>query len=263
MNEREQLALEALKASKDYADICPETVERVFAENLGKYKKLKDADKAARAQLHAITGAFLSREELNQARAAFERWRQGEEAALNQLLSAHSSTRERLRGADELYDRLFQFSGHPARVLDLACGLNPIYLGARGVSGVTGIDIHGGCVRLINDCAAACGWDVSARLGDLMGETPADECDLALVMKLLPVLEAQKTGTSARLLTQLRARFLAVTFPTRTLGGRGVGMEKHYSEWFERVCPPEIAIRERFIAADELIYLLEKPPRHQ
>lgn len=256
MNEKELTALNALKASKNYADICPATVERVFEENLGKYKKLKDAEKAARSQLHAMSGAFMTREELLRARAALARWRAGEAAALTEVLSAHSSTRERLAGIDALYDRLLARVGQPGSVLDLACGLNPIYLGARGMENVVGLDIHGGCVALVNDCAKACGWRVKARLSDLMAETPDDSCDLALVMKLLPVLEAQKSGAAARLLSGLNARFLAVTFPTRTLGGRGVGMEQHYSQWFERVCPAGLAPLERFVLADELVYIL-------
>ena len=47
MNEQEIKALQALKASKNYQDVCEETVERIFMEQLPKYKKLKDAEKAA------------------------------------------------------------------------------------------------------------------------------------------------------------------------------------------------------------------------
>ena len=257
MNPNESAALSALKASKNYADICPDTVERVFLEQLPKYKKLKDAEKSARSQLHAITGAFITNEELSRARAAFDRWREGEPGALREVLLCHASTRERVDEADALFDRVFDVCENPKVVLDLACGFNPIYLGARGSVSVTGADIHGGCVRFVNDCARACGWPVCARLGDLLSEIPTDACDLALMMKLLPVLENQKSGAAIRLLGSVRARFILVTFPTRTLGGRGIGMERHYSEWFEALRPENAEIIDRFATANELAYVLK------
>lgn len=257
MNPNELAALNALKASRNLHDICPETVERVFLEQLPKYKKLKDADKAARSQLHAITGAFVTREELNRARESFDRWRGGDPGALRETLLCHASTRERLPEADALFDRAFRAAGDPKTVLDLACGFNPIYLGARGGVAVTGVDIHGGCVRFVNDCARLCGWNVSARLHDLISDIPRDPCDLALMMKLLPVMEGQKNGAARRLIEGVRARHILVTFPTKTLGGRGVGMEKHYSEWFEALRPENADIIDRFSAANELCYVLK------
>lgn len=257
MNPNELEALNALKASRNCADICPDTVERVFLEQLPKYKKLKDADKAARSQLHAITGAFITREELARARTAFDRWLSGDPAALREALLCHASTRERVQEADALFDRAFQAAENPRTVLDLACGFNPVYLGARGGVNVIGVDIHMGCVRFVNECAKACGWPVSARPGDLLGEIPADECDIALMMKLLPVLESRKNGAALRLINGVRARYILVTFPTKTLGGRGVGMEKHYSEWFEALNPENAEIVDRFTTANELAYVLK------
>ena len=42
------------------------------------------------------------------------------------------------------------------------------------------------------------------------------------------------------------------------LGGRKVGMEQHYSEWFEGNLPEEYQIIERFIEADELCYVIRR-----
>ena len=257
MNEQEIKALQALKASKNYQDVCKETVERVFLEQLPKYKKLKDAEKAARTALHSITGAFLTPDELARAREAMTAWREGCPEALFKALSMHSSTRERLNGIDGLFDRILTAAGNPESVLDLACGLNPLYLGARGGLRMTGADINIGCVRLINECARENGWAVNAVACDLLSRVPEGEYDLTLAMKLLPVLESQKSGFAAALLENLRSRTICVTFPTRTLGGRGVGMEKHYSEWFESRVPANRQIEQRFVYADELVYILK------
>lgn len=258
MDERAQATLDALLSAKNLRDVCPETVRRVYLELLPRYKKPKDAEKAARTHLHQITGAFMTADAQEKARALLARWSEGDESALAAALSLHASTRERLPGAAEWLRRVSPFLGENARVLDLACGLNPILLGSMGVTNVLGMDIHLGCVRLVNEVSQARGWYTRARACDLLSEIPAEEADVALLMKLLPVLETQKTGRAAELLSGLRAPRMVVTFPTRTLGGRGVGMEKHYTEWFERVLPAPLAIRERFTVADELVYLVER-----
>ncbi len=258
MDERARAALDVLLSAKSVRDVCPETVRRVFMELLPRYKKVKDAEKAARTRLHQITGAFMTVDAQEKARSLLARWNEGDESALAAALSLHASTRERLPGAAEWMRRVSPFLGEKARVLDLACGLNPILLGSMGVTNVLGVDIHLGCVRLVNETAQAHGWNTRARACDLLSEIPGEEADAALLMKLLPVLEAQKTGRAAELLSGLRAPRLVVTFPTRTLGGRGVGMERHYAEWFARILPASLSIREAFTAADELIYLVER-----
>ena len=54
------------------------------------------------------------------------------------------------------------------------------------------------------------------------------------------------------------ARALAVSFPTRTLGGRDVGMERHYAEWMEARVPEGFAIAGRFADGNELFYILKE-----
>lgn len=60
MNERAEQALGELMSSKKYKQVCEETVRRIFLQELEKRGNIKQADKAARAQLHQITGAFMS-----------------------------------------------------------------------------------------------------------------------------------------------------------------------------------------------------------
>ncbi len=243
--------------SKKYKDVCPDTVERVYRQERAKYKSEKEADKAARAHLHQITGAFMSPDEVRQAGKLLTEYLAGDESAFQRLMKLHSSTRERLDGAGALYDDILSATGAVNTVLDLACGLNPLLLGQRGLS-VRGMDISGSCVRLVNEWAEACRWDVQAECRDLLCNPEMPECDLALMMKLLPVLEQQKKGSAMALIQSVPARCMAVTFPLRTLGGRKVGMEQHYSQWFEGALPEEFEIIARFAEADELCYVVRR-----
>ena len=58
---------EKLAASKKYAALCPDTLRRVAEDCAQRYKKPKEAEKAARETLHGITGAFMGPEELKRA----------------------------------------------------------------------------------------------------------------------------------------------------------------------------------------------------
>lgn len=259
LDKRQQQALDALLNAKKLRELCPDTIRRVFFECLPKYKSLKEADKATRAELHRITGAFVTPENLALAEKLLDSWQPGDDDTLARALSLHASTRERLplTDTDALYARICGAVGRPERILDLACGFNPVYLASRGYS-VTGLDLHGGAVNLINRWAQQKHLPATARTADLLSENalPDEAFDLALMMKLLPILETQRPGAALRLIDSAPAQFIAVSFPTRTLGGRGVGMEAHYSQWFEGLIPAA-RIRERFVHGSELIYLME------
>jgi 16S rRNA (guanine(1405)-N(7))-methyltransferase len=239
-------------ASKKYSGLCQDTIRRVAEDACGRYKKAKDAEKAARETLHGITGAFMSADELKRAREYMAG------GCMAEALKLHSSTRERMP-LDAFYDRLFSYTGTPESVLDIACGLNPYYLGSVGI-GVTGLDINAALMDAINDWARASGAPVTAHARDVLSEgaLPDGEYDLALIMKLLPVLENQRKGSAIALLRSITAGRMVVTFPTRTLGGRKVGMDKHYAQWFEGILTDEFSVAHQYIINDELVYIIER-----
>lgn len=258
LDKRQQQALDALLSAKKLRDLCPDTIRRVFLECLPKYKSLKDVDKATRTELHRITGAFVTPEQLTQAEKLLSAWRPGDDETLAKALSLHASTRERLPLADTdaLYAHICAIIDRPGTILDLACGFNPIYLASRGYD-VTGVDLHGGAINLINRWAAQQRLPARAQTADLLTEgcLPDGPYDLALMMKLLPILDTQQAGSALRLIGSAPAKVILVSFPTKTLGGRGIGMEAHYSQWFENLVPAERIIH-RFTHGSELIYLI-------
>ena len=249
--------LEALLRSKNCRQVCPDAVRRLWEEELAKRRSEKEADKAVRAAVHQMSGAFLTAEELKRARGLMEEYVEGRTDALTEALQMHASTRERLAVMDDLYDALFEQTGVPSRILDLACGFNPLYLGSRGLC-VTGCDVHRGAVDLLHAWSRACGWRVEARCADLLTDNDFEPASLALMMKLLPVLEQQKKGAGIRLLAAVPAHWRVVTFPLRTLGGRSVGMERHYSDWMESNVPGGLTLDSRLVVGDELMYLFKE-----
>ena len=249
--------LDSLLASRNCRDLCPDAVRRIYTQELAKRKNEKEADKAARAAIHQMTGAFMTAEQIRRARSLIEQTGPEHPDVLTALLSLHASTRERLDWAEELYGRIFDVTGRPSRIQDLACGLNPVLLGSMGYS-VRGCDVHGGACELVNAYARHTGCDIEARCVDLLTRTPREKTDVCLFMKLLPVLEQQEKGSAMRLLSEAEARFRVVTFPTRSLGGRQVGMEAHYSRWLEENLPASLAVAERFVVGNELCYVIKE-----
>jgi len=239
-----------------YRDVCPETIDRLTAREAGRHKTAREADRAVRTALHQITGAFMTPEELKRARKLLAAAADQAEPALSETLRLHASTRERLPHIDAFYDALL--GPLNARVLlDLACGLNPLCLGARGYS-VRGIDISGGCTALVNAWGRARGWDISAECHDLLCDPPLPDADAALAMKLMPVLEQQEKGAAMRLLRRVSAPTIIVTFPMKTLGGRSVGMESHYTAWFEQAAREDFDILRREALFGELCYTVRR-----
>lgn len=259
MNDRERKALGNILSSKNYRDICPDTVKRVFEGKLPLYKSLKEADKAARASLHQITGAFMTAEEVHQAGKMAAEYAAGNEEALEKTLMLHSSTRERKNSWREMYAKAFEAIGSvPESVIDLACGLNPIALGALGVKKVRGYDIQGGAINAVNAWAEAAGWDIRGECADLLCNIEFEKAELALMMKLLPLLDRQRSGAAVEMLEKCPAEHVLVTFPTRTLGGRNVGMEEQYSAWMDENTPACHEVMTRFIVDTELCYVLKR-----
>ena len=255
--------LDKLLESKKYRDVCPDTVRRIWAECARKYKKPKDVDKAAREALHGITGAFLSPAEARECAWAMQAWHAGgrTNAQLENILNKHASTRERLplMAMDALYARIFEITGKTDHVLDLACGINPVYLGARGIK-TTGVDISQQSVDLVNAFGKTCGAPVGALCADLLCDNslPAGRFDVALLFKVLPLLERQRAGAALAVMEAIDAEYIVVSFPTRTLGGRNVGMSAHYAEWMAAHIPQNRLIAGHFEMNNELFYVLKE-----
>ena len=253
-------ALDKLLASKNYRDVCPETVRRVWEACAAKYKKPRDAEKAAREALHGITGAFMTPQEARQLAFDMQDWYiNNTDVGLERMLSRHASTRERLPldALDALYEQIFRTTGRPWSVLDLACGIHPLYLAARGID-ATGVDISGAAVDAVNRFGEVYGMPVRASCADLLcqGAIPRRHFDMALMLKLLPLLERQRASAALAVMSAIDADWLVVSFPTRTLSGRNVGMATQYAVWMEAHVPPGRGIRERLEAQHELFYIL-------
>ncbi len=215
-----------LAASRKYRRLGDETLQRIAGWALARYPET-EAEKAAKRKLHQVFGAYLA--------SGLPHWNPHSGlSGLTEMLRAHASTAERQSVLDTFYASIWERTGVPESVLDLACGLNPLsrpWMGLPAEVPYLGLDIDSGVTDLIDRVSTAYGWRTRALQHDLLCRVVDHEADVALVLKALPCLEQQQTGAACGLLRSLHSRWIVVSFPTRTLGGRGVGMNAHYTQF--------------------------------
>jgi 16S rRNA (guanine(1405)-N(7))-methyltransferase len=207
---------------------------RVASWALVRYRSDKEILKAAKRKLHQVYAAYLT----PKAAARLSQLATGSQEprdACREALSLHTSTTERLPILEELYGHIFAVTGVPKQVLDLACGLHPFglpWMGLPESSAYLAMDIDCELMALLgrffpNQLVAEC--------RDILVRPPQEPADVAFLLKAVPVLEQQERGASLKLLRSLRTDYAVVSFPVRSLGGRGKGMEEHYGAMAEEL----------------------------
>ncbi len=225
-----QELLREVRASRKYRalDLPEETLRDLLSRALERHSNPKAALQSVREKLHNIVAPYLGDPDYARAadelRDAFNDGSpKGVRAACLRLLQSHASTRERIPLLADFYSRLWQVSGPPSALLDLACGLNPFSLPWMDLSPQTryyAYDIHGPRVALINQFFQLAGQTGRAYLQDILIRPPEVEADAALFFKEAHRFEQRQRGCNLPFWQALRVRWLFVSLPAASLSGR-------------------------------------------
>lgn len=221
------------QASARYHSIDLGLIERVGREALQRYPFLKAAVKATKTALHQIIGAYNGRalpyaQWLDKLRRATDLMKHTE--VCRDLMSSHASTRERLPVLAHLYPACLG-TQPPRRVLDWGYGLNPLaipWMRLPSQAFYAAYDIDTALCDFLNSALPLLGVCGEASICDLVNGPPPVAADVALVLKVIPLLEQRRRGAGADVLRAIQAPRLIVSFPSRSLGGRNVGMATTY-----------------------------------
>ena len=227
--------------SRRYRAVDPAVMRRLASEELRRARGPDDAVKRVKRRLHQAVGAFrisaaggaIDRD-IERLTAASQGERSGGElrAACRDLLARHASTRERLPFLDRFYTVIWDAIGvAPASLLDLGCGLAPLalpWMQLPASATYHAIDADSRAIRLVDAFLSLVRQPHVAEVGDLASEVDLPAVDVALLLKLVPILDRQDPAASVRLLRNLAVRHMVLSFPVRSLGGRGRGMETTY-----------------------------------
>lgn len=254
-----------VRGSRKYAAISETLVRRIGAAELGKRATLKEAIKATKNALHQAAGLYFARE-----RPPYDLWLRQitqapdddtRRAVLRSIMAQHASTRERLPILETFYARAFDGIAPVRSVLDLACGMNPLsvpWMPLATGAAYHAVDIYEDLARFLEAALPALGVTGQAEARDVIGDCPTDAADVALLLKALPCLEQLDRAAGSAILDTINARCVIVSFPTRTVGGRNVGMREHYATRFEALVTHRPWQVERIEFAGELVFRLTK-----
>ncbi|GAB4429733.1 MAG: 16S rRNA methyltransferase [Chloroflexi bacterium OHK40] len=258
------LVAEVLSSPK-YAAINPELVRAVGARELAVRRTLREAVKETRGRLHQVAGAFLDRAPRYDAWLATLRAAQGKPAALRgacqTIMASHASTRERLPELERFYDAIFAALPPVDSLIDLACGLNPLaapWMGLKPGAHYAACDIYSDMCAFLGAAIPLLGLRGDAAVCDLAVGPPSWRADAALLLKTLPVLEHLRRGAGRELLRAIQAPWLVVSFPTRSLGGRNVGMAATYGGQMRQIADAEGWTYESLEFMNEVVFLVRK-----
>ena len=256
----------AVRNSAKYRTVSEELIRHLMLRELRLGRSDKEAVKAVKNKLHQVAGAYFP------GRARYERWllqlqqasQAGDEAwrsACRRVMQHHASTRERLPFLDRFYAEILSEVGPVESVLDVACGLNPLSIPwmplAENASYIA-CDIYEDMMAFLDAFLELAGLRGQGRVCDLISTVPRDEVMLALVLKALPPLEQVDKQAGINLLRQLKAKYVLVSFPVQSLGGRKKGMAANYETRFQAVIRGEGWPVERFQFETELAFLIQK-----
>jgi 16S rRNA (guanine(1405)-N(7))-methyltransferase len=255
--------VEAVLSSSKYRTVSPELVRATGAKELAKGLRLKEAIKAVKSKLHQVAGAYQTPGiDFEHALATLEAaesqdaWRK----ACRQLMGLHASTRERLPILDSFFYTALGDIPAPQRVMDIACGLNALaisWMPLSEQSTYVAYDIYGDLMAFLQRYMTLAGMNGRAEVRDVVNNPPGEEVDLALLLKTLPCLEQLEKGVSERLLDSIRARYLLISYPVSSLGGRRKGMVATYDAQFEALATGRDWQWQRFLFDSELAFLVD------
>ncbi len=171
------------------------------------------------------------------------------------ILEHHSSTRERLEFYPDLNSKL---NSLPKKIiLDLGCGVNPLAI-SKSFESYFAYDLNKSDLEIL---------DIYFKKNKLNGKTIVydlrkfkkedfPKADLALLFKVLDVLEKKGHKLAEKIITGLNVKNVIVSFPTKTLSGKP--MNHPQRGWIERMLTRLNLEFEIFHSKNEIFYLISK-----
>jgi 16S rRNA (guanine(1405)-N(7))-methyltransferase len=254
-------------AGARYRAISPALARRIATQELAKGRSFKETVKAVRNKLHQVGGAY------QEEGIDYARWMDELESLppdlhapetldfCRRVMQQHASTNERLPILEQFFTETLSHLPPIRSVLDLASGLTPLSLPwmplASGASYIA-CDIYSDLADFLDRFFDHFDIHGEANLCDLTQSCPGGRVDLALLLKTIPCLEQVDKTAGVRLLEQIQAEHILVSFPARSLGGRKKGMVQNYEAHFKELILGKPWTLTRFEFSSELAFLIKK-----
>jgi 16S rRNA (guanine(1405)-N(7))-methyltransferase len=256
----------AIKASRKYRAVGVETIRALVRQAWPEHRKPKAVEKAVRKRLHGIAAGHLGDPDYAElGRALAEALARGDAAAERALceeaLGRHLSTRERLPYVAEFYAAIFEHTGVPGTLLDLACGLGPLALPWMALPASTRLlayDVNEPRVAMLDAWLRARGQPGGAEVRDIVLRPPTEPADVALLLKELHRLQRNYSGAvGIEWLASIPARHLVVSLPAFSAHG-GRRLVDRYREMMGRLIEGRGWVTKELLFEHEVVFCLER-----
>lgn len=242
MDQKIEELVKKIKASKKYKIILEETIRDVLVKELERHKSIKIAEETAKKKLHRIRAEYLGEPNYKKVKEALaEAFRENDDTRIREvcwsIFSKHSSTRERNQLLDDYYRRLFEATGKPESVADLACALNPLsfrWMGLDTSVKFYSYDVNEQFIDLINYYFGLEGLEQSGIQRDIYTDPPVIPVDVAFLFKMYYCLEHRLTGAGLEVVKSVPAKKVLISFPTLNLVAKKTDILGNHEEDLKR-----------------------------
>lgn len=258
-----------IKQSRKYKDISEELIKSAVEEYLRGNENVDEeiALKDIKAILHKAHGSFRTKDKERIALLKELEENPENSEIIDKILETNRSTKERLEIYREVYRKIFAITGKPKSILDLGCGINPVSFVYMDLENPEvkyyACDINESDRDFLEkffQISKIQGKSEILDLGKIENVKYLPKADLCLMFKLIDVLEEEKEGHKyaeemIKILAE-KARFIVVSFATKTLSGKK--MRHPYRGWIERMLDRIGLDFERFESKNEIFYVIKK-----
>ena len=228
---------ERIRAAPKYRAVHTDTIADIVQREAAFAADASDLERRARRKLHKVAADYLMTvrpskvlrglpEAVAEGPVALRTW-------CREALSRHFSTAERLPFLDELYPAVLALTGPAGSVADLACALNPFTLPwLRDVTEASyvGYDLNRTYVEIGTEFLQHIGLGGTVEHRDVITAPEALRVDVALLLKTYHCIEDRLPGAALRLVADVSAAHVVVSFPLRTMSGRTVDFRHAHIE---------------------------------
>lgn len=253
--------------SKKYRDsgLNRNTIRHLLIQEAPHYQSSKKLLKSVKRKLHNIVAPYLGEPDYKTLESELTQIDDPSptspeiKAFCRSVLADHASTAERLPYMEDFYDRLFEETGKPKTLLDLACGVHPLAFPWMGLT----LDVHYHAydiiqprIDFINNYFQKLGIEPLAENRDILVTPPKIKADLAFIFKEAHRMEKRQSGCSKGLWANLDVETLAVSLPTQNLSGTHSLLEQHRTLVYANL-PEKRSVKE-LLFENEIIFLIRK-----
>jgi 16S rRNA (guanine(1405)-N(7))-methyltransferase len=237
-------------------------LEDADEKTLHKKKEYKELIKEIRNQLRILYGVFITNDYSKREKYLEELKEDPSLDNHKKILLCHRSSIERIDDYEEIYKKIFSITGKPKKVLDLACGLNPIsYIFMNCKPEYFASDLSKKDMDFLQKY-----FDIMKIKGktkdlDLVKDYEelkeiSKDVNITFLFKALDSLETIKKNITKEIMPNIKSKHIIVSFPTASIGGRKK-IKKEKRNWFEKLIKKSFSLEHSFETKNEFFYVIK------